>query len=106
LIIRPIISQRISKKISLVWQQCTESMHGKIKVHRDYQAIEKELDGIELLRVMTLICFNIEYEKYAPQKVRETKADFYALKQGRDSDQAYQINFMNTVQVIENMAPP
>jgi hypothetical protein len=33
--------------------------------------------------------------------VHETKADLYALKQGRDCDQAYQINFMNTVQVIE-----
>jgi hypothetical protein len=33
--------------------------------------------------------------------VHETKASFYALKQGRDSDQSYQIRFMNTVQVIE-----
>jgi hypothetical protein len=35
------------------------------------------------------------------QKVHETKAAFYSLKQGRDSDQAYQIKFLNTVQVIE-----
>jgi hypothetical protein len=48
-----------------------------------------------------LICFNIEDEKYIPQKVHETKAAFYHLKQGKDSDQAHQIKFMNTVQVIE-----
>jgi hypothetical protein len=28
------------KVYSLVWQQCTESMHAKIKSHRDYQVIE------------------------------------------------------------------
>jgi hypothetical protein len=48
-----------------------------------------------------LICFDVEDEKYIPQKVHETKSAFYALKQGKDSDQAYQIKFMNTVQVIE-----
>jgi hypothetical protein len=36
-----------------------------------------------------------------PQKVHETKADFYALKQGRDTNQAHHIKFMNTVEVIE-----
>jgi hypothetical protein len=89
------------KVFSLVWQQCTESMHAKIKAHRDYKTIEQALDGIDLLRVIKLICFNIEDEKYVPQKVYETKAAFYTLKQGKDSDQAYQIKFMNTVQVIE-----
>ena len=82
-----------NKVYSLVWQQCTESMHAKIKSHRDY--------GIGLLRVIKLICFNIEDEKYAPQKVHESKAAFYALRQGRDTDQAYQTKFLNTVQVIE-----
>jgi hypothetical protein len=76
-------------------------MHAKIKAHRDYQVIEEELNGIELLRVINLIFFNIEDEKYAPQKVHKTKAAFYALKQGRDSDQAYQIKFMSTMQFIE-----
>jgi hypothetical protein len=89
------------KLFSLVWQQCTESMHAKIKAHREYQTIERTLNGIELLRVIKLICFNIEDEKYIPQKVHETKAAFYHLKQGKESDQAYQIKFMNTVQVIE-----
>jgi hypothetical protein len=51
------------KVFSLVWQQCTESMHAKIKAHRDYQAIEQALDGIDLLRMIKLICFNIEDKK-------------------------------------------
>jgi hypothetical protein len=89
------------KIFSLVWQQCTEALHAKIKAHRGYTTMEQDLDGIELLRVIKLICFNIEDEKYAPQKVHETKAAFYALRQGRDSDQAYQLKFMNTVEVIE-----
>jgi hypothetical protein len=65
------------KVFSLVWQQCTESMQAKIKAHRDYKTIEQALDGIELLRVIKLICFNIEDEKYVPQKVYETKAILY-----------------------------
>jgi hypothetical protein len=94
-------SENRQKIFLLVWKQCTESMHAKIKARRDYQVIEEELNGIELLRVIKLICFNIEDEKYAPQKVHETKAGFYALRQGRYSDRAYQIKFMSTVQVIE-----
>jgi hypothetical protein len=85
------------KLFSLVWQQCTESMHAKIKAHRDYQDIEQELNGVELLRIIKLICFNIEDEKYVPQKVHEAKAAFYQLKQGKAFDQAYQIKFLNTV---------
>jgi hypothetical protein len=76
-------------------------MYAKIKAHCDYKTIKQALDGIDLLQVIKLICFNIEDMKYVPQKVYKTKAAFYALRQGRDSDQTYQIKFMNTVQVIE-----
>jgi hypothetical protein len=89
------------KIFSLVWQQCTEPMHAKIKAHREYKAIEVALNGIELLRIIKLICFDIEDEKYVPQKVHESKAAFYALKQGKDSDQAYLMKFINTLEIIE-----
>jgi hypothetical protein len=89
------------KVFSLVWQQCTESMHAKIKAHRDYIQIETDVNGIDLLRVIKLISFNIEDEKYGPVKAHEVKAAYYHLKQGKDTDQAYQIKFLNTVQVIE-----
>jgi hypothetical protein len=72
------------KVFMLVWQQCTESMHAKIKAHRDYQVIEEELNGIELLRVIKLICLNIEDKKYASQKVHKTKAAFNALSPDTD----------------------
>jgi hypothetical protein len=89
------------KLFSLIWQQSTESMHAKIKAHREYQGIEEALNGVDLLRIIKLICFHIEDEKYVPQKVHEVKAAFYQLRQGKSSDQAYQIKFMNVVQVIE-----
>ena len=66
-----------------------------------YQVISKALNGIDLLKVIKLICFNIEDEKYIPQKVCEVKQALYALKQGKESDQAYQTKFTNTVQVID-----
>jgi hypothetical protein len=89
------------KLFSLIWQQCTEPLHAKIKAHREYQAIEEALNGVDLLRIIKLICFDIEDEKYVPQKVHEVKAAFYQLRQGKSSDQAYQVKFMNVVQVIE-----
>jgi hypothetical protein len=85
------------KLFSLIWHQCTEPMHAKIRAHGNYQAIKQALNGIELLRVIKLLCFNIEDEKYVPQKVHKTKTAFYNLKQGKETDQAYQIRFMNTV---------
>jgi hypothetical protein len=48
-------SENHQKVFSLVWQQCTESIHAKTKAHRDYQVIEEALNGIELLRVIKLI---------------------------------------------------
>ena len=90
-----------NKVYSLVWPQCTESMHAKIKSHKDYLTIEASLNGIELLKIIKLICFNIEDEKFIPLKVHEAKAAFYALKQGRDTDQVYQTKFLNIVQVID-----
>lgn len=72
---------------SLVCQQCTESMHAQIKCHHDYLAIEVALNGIDILKVITLICFNIEDEKYVPLNVHEAKPALYALMQGRDSNQ-------------------
>jgi hypothetical protein len=79
------------KLFSLVWQQCAESMHAKIRAHRECQIIEQDLDGIELLRIIKLTYFNVEDEKYVPQKVPETKAAFYrqGLQPGMP-DQVYE----------------
>jgi hypothetical protein len=76
-------------------------MHAKIRGHREHQIIEQDLNGIELLRIIKLMCFNVEDERCIPQKAHETKAAFCHLKQGKDSDQACQIKFMNTVQANE-----
>ena len=46
--------QNRQKLFSLVWQQCTEPMHAKIRAHREYLGIELTLDGVELLRVIML----------------------------------------------------
>ena len=85
----------------VVWPQCTESIHSKIKAHKDYLTIEASLNGIELLKVIKLICFNIEDTKYVPMKVDEAKVAFYVLQQGRDTNQAYQMKCLNIAQVIE-----
>ena len=72
-------------------------MHAKIEPHKVYLTIEASLNRIEVLKIIKVICFNIEDEKYAPLKVHIAKAAFYALKQGRDTDQVYQTKFLNSV---------
>ena len=76
-------------------------MHAKMKSHPNYQAIKLMLNGNDLLRVIKLFCFNIEDEKYIPQKVYEVKVALYALKQGRDSNQDYHTKFLNILEVIK-----
>ena len=99
-----ILNQNENRKkvYSLMWLQCMESMHAKIKSHRDYLSIEEALNGIDLLKMIKPICFNIEDEKYAPLKVHQAKVASYALKQERDTDQVYQTKFLNIVQVIKH----
>ena len=77
-------------------------MHAKIKSHKDNLSIKASLSGIDdILKVIKLICFNIEDVKYVPLKVHEAKVAFYGLKQGRDTDQVYQTKFLNIVQVVD-----
>jgi hypothetical protein len=47
------------KLYSLVWQQSTEPLLAKVRANRDFPAIESSSDGINLLRVIKLICYNI-----------------------------------------------
>jgi len=89
------------KSFSLVWQRRAESTRAKIKAHHERQNIEQALNGIESLRITKLTCFNAEDKKRTPQKVHKTKAALCHLKQGKDSDQACQIKFMNAAQAIE-----
>ena len=68
--------------------------------HTDYEVINDTLDGIGLLRIVKLICFSIEDEKYPPLKSYETKQSFFTLKQGNDSTPIYYNKYANVVQVI------
>lgn len=85
----------------LVWQHCTDPLKSKVKSHSDYASIESSLNGIELLKIVKLICFDIEDEKYIPQKVHESKEAYYALRQGATTLSEYYTRFKNQVTVIE-----
>jgi hypothetical protein len=82
------LKQRVPRKIS----------------HRNCLVIDRNLNGVDLLRVIKLICFNNEDEKHVPQKVPEVKSASHALKRGRDSNRVCQTKFLNTVQVMEQLA--
>ena len=85
----------------LVRQHCTEPVKTKVKSHSGYAAVEASLNGIDLLKIIKLICFDIEDEKYIPQKVHESKESFYMLSQGDSSLTDYYNRFNNVVAVIE-----
>jgi hypothetical protein len=58
--------ENCQKLFSLVWQQCAEPMHAKIRAHRDCQAIKQTLNGVDLLRVIKLICFQRRRREACP----------------------------------------
>jgi hypothetical protein len=89
------------KVFSLGWGQCTEAMKAKIKSHAEFPAIELALDGIDLLRVIKLICYDIGEDKYAPLKAHEMKVAYHTMKQGNDSNEVYHSKFSNVVLVAE-----
>ena len=68
-----------NKVFSLAWQQSTEALRAKIKSHKDYTTTKELQNGIRLLEIIKLICFNIGEEKFVPQKVHESKSALYAL---------------------------
>lgn len=88
------------KVFGLVWEHSTDALQAKAKSHSDYAVTEAALNGIELLRIIKLICYDIEDEKYVPQKVHECKAEFYAMKQGKSPLPEYFTRFKNQVTVI------
>jgi hypothetical protein len=89
------------KVFSLAWEQCTEQLRSALRSHKDFQTIKTNLDGIALLRVIKLICFHIEDEKFIPVKAHEALKAYYSLSQGNESAQIYHTRFLNTVKVID-----
>jgi hypothetical protein len=39
-------------------------------------------DGIKLLSIIKLICFNFQDQKYVPQSIYESKKRWYKIEQG------------------------
>ena len=81
-------------------------MHTKIKAHREYQTIEQALNVIELLWVIKLFFFNIEDKKYITQKVHETNAAFYRLRQGKTLTKLTRLNSLTRFRQLSNVEHP
>ncbi len=89
------------KVYCLAWQQCTKQLRQVLEAQKKFESVNRNSEGIELLKMIKLACFKIEEQTFIPQKVVEAKTAFYRLKQGNDSLQDYHTRYLNQVKVIE-----
>eukprot|EP00978_Attheya_sp_CCMP212_P010678 scaffold25993_cov57-Attheya_sp.AAC.2 len=98
------LEENLKTLYSLVWGQCTDAIRMQIEALDNYQTIESDADGLELLRIMIKdLVFNFQSPKYLPLALDESKARFYYCRQGKNSTpQVYLEQFQNMVDVIEH----
>eukprot|EP00978_Attheya_sp_CCMP212_P038666 scaffold193831_cov29-Attheya_sp.AAC.2 len=97
------LEENLKTLYSLVWGQCTDAIRTRIEALDNYQTMESDADGIELLRMIKDLVFNFQSQKYLPLALDESKARFYYYKQGKYSTpQVYLEQFQNMVDVIEH----
>jgi hypothetical protein len=87
---------------SLMWGQCTDAMQAKVEADPGFIDLDTFNDGIELLKVIKQLSFNIQSQKYLAHAIHEAKCQCFLINQGRQSTvQEYLKHWMNHVDVIE-----
>jgi hypothetical protein len=77
-------------------------MKAKVRSHHDFVAIKLALDGIKLLQVIKLICYNIEDDKFGPLTAHQSKKAYYNVRQGRnETNQSYLNRLMSSKQICD-----
>lgn len=101
-------ANNIQSLYSLVWGQCSDSMHAKVESNAAFALVAKpKSHGIELLKIIKKISFNFESHKYLSHTVHQAKRNFYMHKQEKHTTPtAYYESFLNLVDVLRNVKAP
>jgi len=96
------LKENVKKLYSLVWGQCSEAMRAKLESVDGHHELSENGDGIGLLKQIKNIVYNFQDQKYMPLALYEANRRLYACTQGKNTPQEYQVQFLNTVDVIEH----
>jgi hypothetical protein len=100
---KTMLTDNMQTVYSIVWGQCTDVMKQKVEALPSYQALTDNGDGLALLIAIKDLVYNFQSQKYLSQALHDSKARFYACRQGRQTQaSAYMEQFQNTVDVIEH----
>jgi len=77
------VKMLVKKLHALVLGQCMELLASRVTQHQDWATVNRDMDGIGLLKIIKSICYNFEDQKYVPQSIHEASNRFFNLKQAK-----------------------
>lgn len=88
---------------ALVWGQCSESMHSKLKSTPAFVKMRDTNDSLELLKTIKGISYKFEAQDNIYMAIDDAKHLYYTYVQGQDETNAsYLSKFKNIVEVIQH----
>jgi hypothetical protein len=95
-------NQHIMTVFALVWGQCSDALHEKLRPKPEFEAIDAAQNGLDLLRIIHTVAFNHESNKFVAQSVAENTGKVWkCIQESNGSNQAYMDCFNNVVAVVE-----
>jgi hypothetical protein len=96
------LEENIQALYSLVWGQCTDIMLQRIEALDTFANMSDTKNGLELLRAIKNISYNVQHQKKLSQALHESKRWYYALTQTRQiTTQVYLEQYRNIVDVLK-----
>ena len=77
------LEQNLQQLFALVMGQYTENMRLQLLGLSTFDDIDKNLDGLKLLNVVTGIVYQFQSHKYIPHAIHEPARQFYMLQLGK-----------------------
>ena len=93
------LEKNMEKSYSIVFGQCTYELQQKIENKPEWPTIRDTQSVLDLLELIKVTTFKLEYEKYLPLSIHNAKSVYYGFNQGNLSLNDYRKKFMNVVEV-------
>ena len=101
--LKELLEHSMGKLYVTVWSQCSKAMRSKIRGTTGFVSMDKNLDVIQLLKIIKGVTMHFDSQTYAPKSLDDAKKLFYNMKQGEhEKHPAFFKRFCNHVEVIEH----
>jgi hypothetical protein len=76
------VQENMQRDCSLILGQCVELLRVKLKQSTEWTQVSSALDVLGLMRLIKLIVFKFEDQKFLPVSLHQAKQNFHNLCQG------------------------